>query len=94
MKDRDGLKSTNSLGHGQESTGAGRSRLPDESGKPHGRKIDGIMHWTTTVSRMKNFSASLGHGIFYQDYLSGQEKLFPRKKWYEIPESGERMGRE
>jgi hypothetical protein len=39
---------------------------------------------------MKNFSASLGHGIFYQDYLSGQEKLFPEKSGMKFP----RMGRE
>jgi hypothetical protein len=50
MKDRDGLKSTISLGHGSQSKGTGRSWLLGESDKPHGQKIDGIRHRTTTVS--------------------------------------------
>ena len=49
MKDREGLKSTISSGHG-ESKGTGRSSILDESDQYHGQKIDGIRLRTTTVS--------------------------------------------
>jgi hypothetical protein len=58
MKDREGLKSTISSGHGEGSRGAGRSFILDESDKYHGQKIDGI-RYRKTLSGLAGHDADM-----------------------------------
>ncbi|MFZ4439734.1 MAG: hypothetical protein ACOYOS_15005 [Syntrophales bacterium] len=59
MKDRDGLKSAISCGHGQRK-GKRRSLLLDESDKPHGQQIAGVRNWTAESAER---SYQIGTGL-------------------------------